>query len=178
MDGVVAMQDFYHKGGFEIAFRDERYERRGDSFETDRSIAELNISHEEDVISMDLECFGFPRPSFLLPWLYMPQSQTFVYYEANELQGFAHIRTANIGFKIGPLFARNYEVAKALYKTCLNYGKGDPVFLDIPVSNQLAKDLVDTMEAKYTMECARMYYGQPPELPIDKIYGITSFELG
>jgi GNAT superfamily N-acetyltransferase len=27
MDGVVSMQAFYAKGGFEIAFRDERYEK-------------------------------------------------------------------------------------------------------------------------------------------------------
>src|SRR5687767_13908009 len=29
MDGVVTMQPFYQKGGFEIAFKDERYENTG-----------------------------------------------------------------------------------------------------------------------------------------------------
>jgi GNAT superfamily N-acetyltransferase len=34
MDGVVAMQPFYNQGGFEIHFRNERYQRRGEVFET------------------------------------------------------------------------------------------------------------------------------------------------
>ena len=38
MDGVLAMQPFYAKGGFEIAFRDERYERLGEAFVIDRQI--------------------------------------------------------------------------------------------------------------------------------------------
>src|SRR5210317_1421648 len=32
MDGVVAMQPFYKKGGFEFAFMDERYENIGSPF--------------------------------------------------------------------------------------------------------------------------------------------------
>jgi hypothetical protein len=27
-------------------------------------------------------------------------------------------------------------------------------------------------------ETGRIYHGTPPELPLDNIYGITSFELG
>ena len=34
MDGVIAMQPFYRKGGFEILFRDERYEKIGMEFKT------------------------------------------------------------------------------------------------------------------------------------------------
>ncbi len=32
MDGVVAMQPFYQKGGFTIAYRDERYEKTGSAY--------------------------------------------------------------------------------------------------------------------------------------------------
>ena len=35
MDGVIAMQPFYKKGGFKIAFRDERHEKTGEKFEVD-----------------------------------------------------------------------------------------------------------------------------------------------
>ena len=46
MDGVVAMQPFYQKGGFKIAFRDERYERFGASFKIDE-----NVTHKIDMSS-------------------------------------------------------------------------------------------------------------------------------
>ncbi|MCF8076650.1 MAG: GNAT family N-acetyltransferase, partial [Desulfotignum sp.] len=53
-----------------------------------------------------------------------------------------------------------------------------PFYLDIPIVNTAAKNLVDQYHMTYVFECARMYYGRPPVLPTDKIFGITTFELG
>lgn len=50
--------------------------------------------------------------------------------------------------------------------------------LEIPVVNKGAVNLVKKYEAKYIFECARMYYGEKPKIDIDKVYGITTFELG
>jgi hypothetical protein len=52
------------------------------------------------------------------------------------------------------------------------------VFLDIPVCNQAARQLVERNAMTLVFETARIYRGAPPVLPLDKIYGITSFELG
>ncbi len=41
MDGVIAMQPFYKKGGFEISFRDERYENIGKEFKIDKNISPI-----------------------------------------------------------------------------------------------------------------------------------------
>ncbi len=88
------------------------------------------------------------------------------------------MRKVKQGYKIGPLFADDQNIADALYRSCLNAAIGEPVFLDIPVNNPLALDMVQTHHAKYVFECARMYYGKAPSLPISRIFGITSFELG
>jgi GNAT superfamily N-acetyltransferase len=178
MDGVVDMQPFYQKGGFEIAFRDVRYERKGTSFDIDVHISSIETSDYESILAYDEMCFGFPRPQFLIPWLEIPGNKTFKYVENGRLKGFAIIRKANAGYKICPLFADNATVAEALYKACLHAAEGAAVFLDISMHNEAAKALVKKYEANYVFECARMYLGTPPNIDINKVFGITTFELG
>ncbi len=178
MDGVVAMQPFYEKGGFKIAFRDERYERIGDSFEVDGRISPITEADFASIAAYDTLCFGYPRSRFLKPWLSLHGSKTFKYVEQGQLKGFAVIRKAHRGYKVCPLFANNAEIAEALYKACLNAVIGEPLYLDIPVVNPAAMRLVEKFKATYVFECARMYYGEIPDLPIHKVFGITTFELG
>lgn len=178
MDGVVDMQPFYAKGGFEIAYRDERYERMGEAFEPNEHISPITVEDLPAILQYDEQCFGFARPQFIQPWLQMPDNHTFKYMEAGKLKGFAMLRKCRTGYKVGPLFADDSNVAEALYKACLNAAQGEPVYLDIPVSNAAATTLVKKYAATYVFECARMYYGTPPATDTQKVYGITSFELG
>lgn len=178
MDGVVDMQPFYNKGGFEIAFRDERYEAVGRSFSISPFVSSMREADFPEVSGLDLECFGFARPDFLRAWLAQPDARSFVYRNASGFQGFTLMRKTQVGYKIGPLFAASLEVAKDLYEACLDSARGEPVYLDIPVSNPDAISLVREYGAEYVFECARMYYGSPPDVPIQKIFGITTFELG
>lgn len=76
------------------------------------------------------------------------------------------------------MFADNRQIAEELYKACLNALIGEKVFIDIPMNNQEAIDMCLKFETSYVFECARMYYGHPKPLPIPKIFGITTFELG
>lgn len=178
MDGVVAMQPFYQQGGFEIAFRDERYEKLGTSYPQNPAVSKLTPADYPAVFALDLACFGVPREDFMSRWLASPTAQTFKYSTSQGVAGFAVLRQCQKGFKIGPLFADNQYVAKALYECCLNAVVGEPVYLDIPVCNEAAVAMVRHYEAQYVFECARMYYGMPPITETSKIFGITTFELG
>jgi len=178
MDGVLAMQPFYQKGGFEIAFRDVRYEKKGTAFEIDQHISSIEESDFQNILKYDELCFGFSRPQFLKPWLQLPLNKTFKYVENGELKGFAIVRKATNGYKVCPLFADNFEVAEALYQACLNSVNGELLYIDIPMSNSAAKALIKKYEATYVFECARMYLGNPPKVDIHKVFGITTFELG
>lgn len=178
MDGVVAMQSFYKKGGFEILFRDERHEKIGASFEIDSNISPIGDEDFEAIMTYDKQCFGFARPQFMKPWLKLPGSKTFKYTEDGQLKGFAVLRKAAIGFKICPLFADDAKIATELYKSCLNAVPGEAVYLDIPMINKAAVELTKTFNTTYVFECARMYYGKAPDVAIDKIFGVTTFELG
>lgn len=178
MDGVVAMQPFYQKGGFEIAFRDERYACKGATFESDGCVSHIDSNDWEDILSYDQYCFGFAREKFMLRWLQQPELIHFKYESGGELKGFILARKADKGYKTGPLFAKNYEAAEALLKATLNSIGDDLLFIDIPVVNVDAVRLVRNFKMDYIFECARMYYGKTPELPVNEIFGITTFELG
>ncbi|MFN3754014.1 GNAT family N-acetyltransferase [Flavobacterium sp.] len=178
MDGVVAMQPFYQKGGFEIAYRDERYEKTGSAYPMNPLVQMVTKNDFDAISALDLECFGVARSNFLSHWLKASNAKAFKYSENDNLHGFAVIRQCQTGYKIGPLFAENETVAKALYERCLTEAIDEPVYLDIPVCNEAAVNLIKQYQASYVFECARMYYGKPPKTAIEKVFGITSFELG
>jgi ribosomal protein S18 acetylase RimI-like enzyme len=178
MDGVLAMQSFYQKGGFEIAFRDERYEKMGSSFDVHPLISEIKEEDFQQILSYDTQCFGVDRSHFLKLWLQLPESHAFKYSENGMVKGYCMIRKAALGYKVCPLFANDFDIAQELYKACLNKATGSPVYIDIPVTNEKAVQLIKTFKATYVFECARMYYGTPPKMALDKVFGITTFELG
>jgi len=178
MDGVIDMQAFYANGGFKIAFRDERHEKTGEKFTVHKNISPVGDGDLDAILAYDKECFGFAREQFLKPWLQLPNNKIFKFTENQKLKGFAIVRKANTGYKICPLFANNAIIAEELYKACLNSVVGEPLYLDIPVSNPSAVELIKKYNTTYVFECARMYYGQAPKMAINKVFGITTFELG
>lgn len=178
MDGVLAMQEFYAKGGFKIAFRDERYQKKGMSFAQHAEVSLYSADDFADLMQLDKKCFGFDRTAFMLNWLEIPGTKVFIHKETTDLLGYAVLRKADSGYKIGPLFALNSNAAEQLYETCLSCVPDQMVYLDIPVTNKSAVNLVRKYQAAYVFECARMYYGNAPDIDMDMVYGITSFELG
>jgi len=178
MDGVVSMQSFYEKGGFQKAFRGIRYERIGTGFDLHENIAGILEEDIPQVLDYDKRCFGFLRSKFMIPWLTLSGNKTFKYMEDNMLKGFAVMRKVDKGYKICPLFADHSLIAEELYKACLNAAVDEPVYLDIPEVNKEAQIIIEKYNAEYVFECARMYLGPVPQMEIDKIYGITTFELG
>jgi hypothetical protein len=178
MDGVLVMQDFYRKGGFNIAFKDERHEKLGMRFKISSHISKISEFDTEDILKYDAACFGFFRPQFLIPWLTQPLGFNFKYTENGIMKGYAVLRKTWRGYKICPLFADDKFIAEELYKACLNEAYNEMVYIDIPLMNPLAIELVNKYKTSYVFECARMYLNGTPSIQNEKIYGITTFELG
>lgn len=178
MDGVLDMQPFYKKGGFKIAYRDERYEFLSKEFNLSNHISTIELNDFDDIVEYDIKIFSCSRSKFLKGWLFMPESKAIKFKKDNEILGYAVIRKAETGFKIGPLFANHVEIANELLISCFSAYPNHSVFLDIPSTNNDAVSLVKKYNGNYVFECARMYYGKVPNTPIHNIYGITTFELG
>uniref|UniRef100_A0A832H2P0 YitH/HolE acetyltransferase (GNAT) domain-containing protein n=1 Tax=Oscillatoriales cyanobacterium SpSt-402 TaxID=2282168 RepID=A0A832H2P0_9CYAN len=55
---------------------------------------------------------------------------------------------------------------------------GSPLYLDVPETNRTAVNLAEKYGMKMVFETARMYTQTCPDLPCDRWYGVTTFELG
>ncbi|HSH06010.1 MAG TPA: GNAT family N-acetyltransferase [Anaerolineae bacterium] len=182
MDGVFTMQDYYAKGGFVFSHRNMRFRAEiGASYEADMSdkhvvpLAEVPFGQIE---ALDRSCFPAPRPAFLRRWMGQADSLALGYVVDGQLKGMGVIRRCREGCKIGPLVADGAAVADVLYRRLAAFGAGGAVYLDAPENNPAAMALVAEQGMEEVFGCARMYLGEPPEVAQERIFGVTTFELG
>jgi GNAT superfamily N-acetyltransferase len=180
LDGVVAQQANYRKAGFTLAYRNIRY--RGGANATDdldSRIVPLSSLPFEAVNEYDRVLFGADRRAFLQCWMAERHGKAIGLVRNGELAGYGVIRAARAGRKIGPLFADDPEVAAALFDGLVaGMARDAPVYLDTPQANADAVALAQRQRMEIVFETARMYTGVAPRLPLQRIYGVTTFELG
>lgn len=180
LDGVVAQQNNYKKSGFNMAFRNIRYEGTGGGTPPVNSgIIKLSSIPFEKINSYNQPFFPAKRSRFLEFWINQPECSALGIIKNDDLAGYGVIRKCRCGYKIGPLFADSMEFTEHLF---LGLKSGvDPtetVFLDIPEVNGQAVALTEKHNMKVVFETARMYKGESPDMPLDRIFGMTSFEIG
>jgi hypothetical protein len=179
IDGVFNMQPTYAKWGFKFSHRNLRMESMAKKLDFDtHKVKKITDSDFEAVNGFDRECFGFDRTSFLKGWLKMKDSLALKYEVGSTLKGYGVVRKCHKGFKIGPLFATDYDSAHELFRGLSSFASGELIYLDTPEINEEAMKLARTYRMKECFGCARMYYGPAPDLPYNKIFGVTTFELG
>ncbi len=180
LDGVVAQQENYKKSGFVLAYRNIRYEGVGGGEGADHpDIVPLSVLPFEIVEAYDRQFFPARRYEFLKAWIAQPDAHALGIMHEGKLAGYGVIRQCRNGYKIGPLYAENPELAEVLFsalKKCA--GASEPVFLDIAEVNADALSLVKRHNMRVSFETARMYTKTLPDLPLKRIFGITSFEIG
>jgi GNAT superfamily N-acetyltransferase len=185
LDGVVAQQNNYRKSGFEIAHRNMRFEG---SLPFTASGIELAASERlvpvadipmNDILDFDAQHFPTRRQVFLHAWVHQTEHYALALMKGDEVCAYGVIRPCATGYKIGPLFAHHPDQARNLvFALCQNLDHRTPIYLDPPAENPAAITLVNELGMKFVFETARMYRGVKPALPIQNIYGITTFELG
>ncbi len=180
LDGVVSQQSNYRKSGFALAYRNIRYEGTGGgSFPAVSEVVHLSKIPFDALAAYDKPFFPGNREQFLKLWVDQPQSTALGIMKNRALAGYGLLRICRSGYKIGPLFADTQEVADCLFRALkANAPEGAPVFLDTPELNLAAVDLAKRHNMAVTFETARMYKGKSPDLPLDRLFGVTTFELG
>lgn len=180
LDGVVEMQATYAAAGFALAHRNVRYQGGVDV--TGRRQLHARPLRPADVLAVheyDRVCFGAPRDAFLQAWLSQPGAVVRVLDGESGLAGFAVGRPCRRGYKVGPLFADGLEEASALLDAvAAALPAGTSLVVDIPEPNAQAQELVSSRNMSPVFETARMYAGGEHVLPLRRVFGITSFELG
>ena len=122
--------------------------------------------------------FGTPREAFLTGWISQPGAYTACLMDADQILGFGVARPCRLGYKIGPLFADNLDIAREILAHLAASISVQTIYLDIPEINPDALQLVKEQSMQKVFATARMYKGKPPSLPVDHIFGVTTFELG
>ena len=177
LDGVVAQQNNYRKSGFVYAYGNQRYEGSGGGEGADGVVLISDVDFDP-VLAYDTACFAAPRREFLSRWLSQKASNGFAVVEHGTLKGYGLIRTCRSGHKIGPLFADSAEIAERIYRALAATVPGDPVYLDVPLPNEAAVALAKRHRMTPVFETARMYTRGDPGVPIPRVFGVTTFELG
>ena len=54
----------------------------------------------------------------------------------------------------------------------------EPIYLDTPEVNRAAVSLAKRYNMEVVFETARMYKGERPDMPLHRVFGVTSFEVG
>ena len=182
LDGVVAQQENYRRYGFETAYRTLRYggiPQVPDVGEQARQVVPVTDGKLDALVHYDAEIFPGLRYSFIRAWCGTPERRkSFIVGGGSRVRGYGTIRRCFEGYKIGPLFANKPEVALALLGKLLAEAKGAPVYLDVPADNLPAIKLAEECGLSPVFETARMYRGKAPEMPLDRVFGVTTLELG
>jgi GNAT superfamily N-acetyltransferase len=179
LDGVVAQQANYAKSGFRLAYRNIRFGGPAPSAAaTASAIVPVADIPFDRVLAYDRIFFPAPRPAFLSLWLTPPRGAALAMLDGDRIVGLGAIRACRQGHKIGPLYADEESVAEALFLRLVAHARGGGVFLDVPEPNAAALRLARRHGLAPVFETARMYTGAAPEIPLARLYGVTSFELG
>jgi len=177
IDGVFAMQPVYQKSGFRFAYRNIRFEGRGGGT-VDKSLTPLREVPFPRILAYDSMFFPAVREGFLKHFLYQPDCKGYASITNGSLTGYGFIRKCHNGYKIGPLFAGNPQIAQTIFSALSTVAESEPVFLDVPEPNIAGVALAKAHGMTEVFGTARMYTRELPTLPIEQIFGVTTFELG
>lgn len=179
LDGVVSQQDNYRKSGFALAHRNVRYAgiARAD-MPLDPRLARIGQGILPSILAYDRAFFPAPRDGFVGRWTRGGGRNGWCLVEDGEIRGYGVIRPCRQGHKVGPLFAEDPRDADVIFRALASTVKGQEIVLDPPEPNDEAIALAERHDLSPVFETARMYRGPDPGLPLDRIFGITTFELG
>ncbi|AYQ40622.1 GCN5 family acetyltransferase [Burkholderia aenigmatica] len=177
LDGVLAQQANYRKSGFELAYRNIRYEGRVNGIGCAHVVAAADVPFEQ-LLAYDRQCFPAARERFVSAWIAQPDAVALATLDAGRVAGYGVVRRCQTGCKIGPLFADDAGVATGLLRALAARMPGEIIVLDVPETNPAAVALAERHGMTSVFETARMYTNDAPAIALDRVFGVTSFELG
>ncbi len=183
LDGVVAQQGNYRKSGFTLAYANIRYGGKLASTGAPTMAAPPDVVPLADVPFVVVEAddatvFPAPRRAFLHAWLEAQGHVGRALVRDGRLAAWGVIRPCRTGHKIGPLVADGRGAAETIFTALTTAIGGGEVFLDVPSVNGDAVALAQGRGLAPVFETARMYTGPIRPLRVERVFGVTTFELG
>ena len=178
LDGVAAQQENYKKSGFRLAYANVRYGGAIAAPAVPRGVVALSEVPLAAVEADDATVLPAPRAAFLRAWIGTPGHVGRALVRDGRLAAWGVIRPCRAGRKIGPLVADDRAAAEAVLAALLAEAGGGEIFLDVPSRNRDAVALAQGLGLVPVFETARMYTGAIRPLRLERVFGVTTFELG
>jgi hypothetical protein len=178
LDGVVAQQDNYKKSGFTLAYPNIRYGGTLAAAAPPPGIVALADVPFARVEADDATVFPAPRSAFLRAWIGTPGHAGRALLRDGSLAAWGVIRPCRAGCKIGPLIADDRAAAEAVLASLVAAVGSGQIFLDVPSVNRDAVALAQAHGLAPVFETARMYTGPIRPVRLERVFGVTTFELG
>jgi hypothetical protein len=177
LDGVVAQQDNYRKSGFDFAYNNVRYGGVPAGLRGGEATVSLRDVPFELVARDDAAVFPADRPAFVRGWIEAKGHTGRALVRNGKLVAWGVIRPSRRGRKVGPLVAEDRAAATAVLAALVG-DEGGEIFLDVPQPNRDAVGLAQSLALTPVFQTARMYRGPVRPVALDKVFGVTTFELG
>jgi hypothetical protein len=177
MDGVLAMEPFYARGGFRREHLDLRFEGAARGARSDR-VVPLEEVDPGELTSLVGTATAAARPEFLEAWWGAPGVRAGAILEEDRAVAVGVLRPAEVGHKFGPVVARCPQAARELILDLMARVPGEQVQLDLPEPNSAAVEFARERGLEPVFQCARMVSGVAPSVRLEHLWGITSFEFG
>ncbi|MDF3301332.1 GNAT family N-acetyltransferase [Streptomyces tropicalis] len=179
LDGVVAQQDNYRRSGFRLAHRTVRYRGPAPVAAAPAGIRPVRPADVEAVTAYDALCHPAPRPRFLARWLTLPGHRALVRRsDGGRVTGYGVLRPGRDCLRVGPLFADTAEGAHELFAALTAPVAGREIAIDVPHTRPAGIALAEAAGLTPSFETARMYTGPVPPHAQDRVFGVTTLELG
>ena len=178
LDGVVENEKKYQQVmKFRSSYSNLRFEGRGGG-EVPDGLVNISKVPFEKLLAYDRKMFSAPRSGFLEKWVNQPDSSAFAALEKGDLKGYGVIRKCRTGYKIGPLFADDQDTAEKIFRALKGSVPEETFYLDVPEPNKKAMEIAKRYHMNVMFKTIRMYSRKEPDIELDGVYGVTSFELG
>ena len=186
IDGVFERQQDYAGFGFQFAYRNLRFacpasaiQQGGGAPRDGLGVVPIESADAGEIAALDRMCFPAERSRFLDAWFAAANHLALACVRDARLLAYGTIRPCTVGYKIGPLFAFDADAADAvLVALVADVPPDEQVFLDVPEANEAAMSLARRYGMDEVFGTARMYLNRVPHIDVDKVFGVTTFELG
>jgi GNAT superfamily N-acetyltransferase len=149
--------------------------RRGAHAGEVRSLASVPV---DAVVAYDGAHVGAMRRDLLETWIHPAGGFSLGVFEGRALRGMAVMRPARRGYRIGPLFADDADIAEELMGSLSRLVLGHTITLDVPTDNPQVLALAQRHGLSETTSVVHLELGDVAPAPEGSVYAVTSIEIG
>lgn len=133
----------------------------------------------DQLAQFDAEIFGANRKKVIDGFFHRAPQLAYCMIEDHQVKGYIFAHRGYEAYQIGPFLAEDEIIAEALLNKVLNQIKDEKVFIDVPVPNQEALDMMEKYHFTIQRSFCRMFLGENhnPGQP-SKVYGTSGAEKG